>query len=269
VTPAPLRPWLAALAVATACTGGDDFSYTGISAQVMPMTFEDVIPHARVTFGGSLERDTVLDTGSPLTIVNTPYYPGLTDGKHEDDIAVMGIVVPRYTYAAWNFADGVSGIVGGDILRHFDFTIDYKGGRGLLSDPFDVAQLPADVSTAAAVEVPFDLSGHGRVRLPGVCDGDCGSIDVPATRILMQARFEGQADPIYVVVDTGATELSMDPQLISALGDVLGRPRLDGYKVGTVYGPKDAFETRVWRLTLLGNNPGVDPTVSVDDVPGS
>jgi hypothetical protein len=125
--------------------------------------------------------------------------------------------------------------VGANLLQHFAFSLDYKGARAWLSDPFGAATAPTGL--AAEVTVPFQLIG--------------------ASRVLLQATIEGQP-PVWALLDTGATGVTLEETFLAQLGDAARRPHLDGLKVSTVYGVVPGFWTRAWRVTVGG--------ASVDDV---
>jgi hypothetical protein len=173
----------------------------------------------------------------------------------------------RYPTVSWDaFAERetVAGLVGGDLLRHFAFTADYRGGRVWLSRPFDPAARPADVSTASEIRLPLELLGGGRRDLPGDCSPTgCGTIELPATRVVVQATFEGLPAPEWVVIDTGTSFVILDEALLAVLGDLDRRPLLDGVLVSTIDGDRPALLSRVWRLRLEGGGAAIE----VEDLP--
>jgi hypothetical protein len=108
-----------------------------------------------------------------------------------------------------------------------------------------------------------ELLGGGVFSIVGECgDAGCGTVKVGATRVVLEATFEGQAAPVWVVVDSGASGVFMDDGFLATLGDGARRPRLDGAVFGTVAGAVGGTHSRVWRLGL---GAGATP-VTVEDV---
>jgi len=247
--------WLVALLAAAAC-GGSDFDYEGMAGQPQAVSFPGLIPTAPVSVDGAAAKDMGFDTGSPVTFCDASAYPSRTIGAAEADLDLLGLGFrgyPTLTIAAFSEdTDGLSGLVGGDLMRHFAFSLDYKGRRAWLSDPFDPATTPADLGVEAEAEVPFQLGGGGSFR------AGSDTVSVPPTRILFHVSFEG-LEPVWVLLDTGATSIVLREDFYAALGDSARRPRLEGIKVETVNGTVDAFQTRVWRAEVDG--------VALDDVP--
>ena len=141
-------------------------------------------------------------------------------------------------------------------------SLDYQGERAWLFDDWDGAP-PADVELAVSAAIDIELRGGGNYLVPGNCDGGCGIIDKPATRIVVETVFEGE--PVVALVDTGATAVVLSDTLVDLLGDG-GRPRLDGVTVGTAGGARDAYFTRVGSLEI-GDSVSL-PSVPALVVPG-
>jgi hypothetical protein len=196
----------------------------------------------------------LVDTGAPYTILDTDSFP-IEDGAHDIALDAFGVSFFDYDVVAYDalpFPMGstpLAGIIGGDLLRNFAFALDYQGARAWLFDEWDGAP-PADVDLAGAAAMDIELRGGGNYIVPGTCDGGCGLIDIPATRIVVSAMFEGE--PVLALVDTGATAVVLSDTLVDALGDA-GRPRLDGVTVGTATGPRTAYFTRIGSLELGGS----------------
>lgn len=233
-----MRAPLAAVVLAVACGGGP--SYDGTPGQPQPVSFPSLIPVAPVTIDGTTARSYGLDTGSPGTLVDVGSYPGRPLGNGTAAVGVLGLRVPDVSVQTGNYFAGdgaLGGLVGANVLSAFAFSLDYKGARAWLSDPFAAAALPADLGVGAEVDLPFALIG--------------------ADRVLVQIAIEGHA-PVWALVDTGATAVTLEPGLVAELGDAAGRPHLDGLQVITVYGQMDGYWTRVWRVAAAD--------ASVDDV---
>lgn len=234
----------------------------------VPAAFPDLVPEISARIDGNGERRLLVDSGSPITFLDGPAFPGLADGKHQVELAAFGLTFPSFTLASWNAfggEDSITGIVGGDLLRHFAFTLDYQGGRVWLDDPYDPAARPADVRAQVEASLPMEVKGGGTFTLQGSCaSSGCGTLHVAPTRVMLKVTFESQTTPVWVVVDTGASGMVMDEALLTSLGDAAGRPRLEGAVFGTVDGAVRGFHSRVWRVRLGTATGG--GSVAVDDV---
>jgi hypothetical protein len=246
--------WLVALLAAAAC-GGSGFDYEGMPGQPQAVSFPGLIPTGPVSVDGAAAKDMGFDTGSPITFCDASAYPSRTIGVGDADLGLLGLTFPGYqtlTIAAFSEdSDSLSGLVGGELMRHFGFSLDYKGRRAWLSDPFDPAAAPSDLGVEAEAQVAFQLAGGGVYR------AGSDSVTVPETRVLFRVQFEGRS-PVWALLDTGATSIVLREDLYASLGGS-SRPRLDGIQVETVNGTLDAFQTRVWRADVDG--------VVLDDVP--
>jgi hypothetical protein len=251
--------WLVTVAGA-ACGDDDGLTYTGTAGVPIPARFDSLIPDVAMRIDGAAEERFLCDTGSPVTFFDTTVYPGAVDGKHRSDLEVFGLRFPDFPTVSWNaFADDevTSGLIGGDLLGRFAFGVDYQGNRVWLGEEGHPVPRPGDVRAAADVTVPFELEGGGLSRLPGSCPGGCGTVRFAPTRILVRVRFEAQAQPVWAIVDTGATAVTVEDTLYASLGGA--RPELEGIIIGTVSGNRAGLYSRVWRLAL--------GDVTVDDVP--
>jgi predicted aspartyl protease len=254
--------------------GGDGIEYEGTPGTPVEARLDALVPTIPVVLNGGEPQTFLVDTGAPLTIVNALSFPGRPDGKAEDDIDAFELSFPGYTTATWAIFDpasGLAGIIGGDLLRHFAFSIDYRDSRVWLSDPFDPALEPSDLQVGPELAVPMSVEGGGRALIPG-CGSPtgCGTINLPPTRVIMQATFEDRTEPVYVLIDSGASAVVIDQAYLENDLDPGGRnrPRLDGITVGTVNGNVDGYMTRVWRVDLHGEGADLeDPHAIVDDVP--
>ncbi|HKA91206.1 MAG TPA: aspartyl protease family protein [Haliangiales bacterium] len=237
--------WLVALLGCAACGGG--FDYEGTAGRPQPVAFPSLVPVAPVVVDAAAPKSFGIDTGAPGTLIDSGAFPSRPLGAGTAALGVLGLrfaSVPAQTGGYFTADDPLGGLVGADLLAHFAFSLDYKGARAWLSDPFSPANAPADLGAGAEVDVPFGLVG--------------------AHRVTFQATIEGQP-PTWVLLDTGATAVTLDEGFYAQLGGA-ARPRLDGLKVVTVNGIATGFWTRVWRVTAGGASPGASPGASVDDV---
>lgn len=247
----------------------DDLTYTGVAGTPVPASFDGIVPAVDVSIDGAAPAQRFLiDTGAPVTILDRDSFPALVDGQHTVAMDAFGLTFPTVAVGSWDLfdqapADAEAGIIGGDVLRHFAFSLDYRGGRAWLADPYDAA-FPGDQPVGARLDVPVDVAGGGLGRLP---PGDV--VNVPATRVLLQVQFEGQTAPVWALVDSGASFVVLEESYLESLGDMAGRPRLDGVQVTTAQGVVAAYVSRVWRGTVSGpdsdGTSGV--TAAVDDLP--
>lgn len=185
----------------------------------------------------------LLDTGSPVTALDTSVYGG-SPGPVSVDLAMFGT-----TFSGWG---GVlfdlygppppgamalsGGIVGGDFFSLRVLTIDYQGSWGWLFDTLS-GDPWVDVAVGASYVAPFEVLGGGTFTIPGDGDGT-----VPATRVTLDATIEGT--PVEVLLDTGASVSIIDEAFWSSLGDP-ARPLLDGVNVLLAGGQAQASVSRV------------------------
>jgi hypothetical protein len=245
---------------AAACGGDEELGYLGTAGQPVAADFSALVPEVAVRVGDDGgERAFLCDSGSQLTFVDTTSFPALAPGKQRLDLFAFALEFPGYPGAAFDaFGDDdrVAGLIGGDLLRHFAFTMDYAGDRVWLSDPYDPSAQAVDAGDE--IRLPMTVRGGGRGFIPG-CRDDC-SLGLPATRIVVRASFEDLARPIWAVIDSGASTVVMSEELMAALALDEARPILSGVRVATPEGERAAVLTRVWRVDLGGG-------AAVDDVP--
>jgi predicted aspartyl protease len=234
------------------------FTYEGDAGTPVPADLGAFVPSVTARIEGGEDRTFLVDTGAPYTILDTTSFPAYPDDTYDLDVEAFDLTFRDYqvvSFDLFGFEPGtegaLDGIIGGDLLSHFAFSLDYKGGRAWLDDPFDPAALPSDLGADPRIDVPFELRGGGTALAPGG-----GIIRLPPTRVMIQVRFEAQAEPVWALVDSGASAIVLAPSLYAALGDDAGRPRLDGIPVTTAYGVEEAFLTRVWRAQLEGTDGG-------------
>ncbi len=250
---------LAALLVTAACGSGGGIEYDGVPGRPEPAYFDSWVPSIDVSIDGDGPHRFLLDTGSPLTFLDTDSFAG-DDGARDIDLDAFQLQFPGYpsdAYDVFPFTHNdyvhFDGIVGGDLMSEFTFSLDYQNQRVWLDDDWD-GQLPDGVvadSVDAGQIVDAPVEGGGVAILPGDCDPNCGTRKVPATRVLVEVELEDLADPVWMLVDTGSSSVVLPQALIDQL-DTPGRPRLDGVTVRTVQGVVAAYFTRVWRMSLGG-----------------
>jgi hypothetical protein len=240
--------------LAAACGGADEFTFEGTAGTPTPASFGGLVPTIHASIDG-VEREFLLDTGAPMTILDTTSLD-VEAGKAPHTVDAFGLTVHEYPTVAWDLFPGndLGGIIGGDFLRHFAFSLDYRGGRAWVGDPFDATNVPADLDAADLIDVPIEVLGGGLGALPG------GNVVALApTRVMVQVLLEGKTEPVWALVDSGASAVVVDETLLDELGDAAGRPRLDGVPVTTVSGVVDAFLSRLAHVEMAGS--------SLDDVP--
>jgi len=234
------------------------FTYTGTPGQPVQANFGgDLLADVAVTLNGQQAGLFTVDTGAAVTILNNDVFTSKPTGRSNDDIGAFNLHFPGFPDVAFPIASGGFGLIGGDLLRHFAFTLDYEGDRAILFDPFDPAKLPGDVQVQPAMDVGFALRGGsgGRVSRPAGCNTTACNIVFAPTRVILTAVVENQTTPITIMIDSGASVSVMSPDLFNTLVDIPGqtRPRLDGLSLGGVTNASiQAFLSRVYRLTLTG-----------------
>jgi len=258
-----MRGGCAAVAIAvcltatSACGGGDgddvDLDFEGEPGRAIPAAFDGWVPGVDASLDGSAASHFLIDTGAPVTLVDTDDFSALAEGWHALDLELGGLRFPGLEVGALDvFAyvqtqgEPFTGIIGGNILTSFALSLDYQGGRVWLER--EPADLPADLS-ADAVDAPIAIdalvAGGGAFRVGGELR------EIGATRFLVRVAVEDQADEdgFWVLVDSGASSVVLDGRLLDSLGDQ-GRPRLEGIAVGTAGGEQTAYLTRVWNLRV-------------------
>ena len=183
------------------------------------------------------------DTGSPFTLVDPSAFPGATlPPQSEVDIDLgFGVLtvdgVPAIQVMG-ETGSPLAGIVGGNVMRQFSTTFDYRDQQlrfGAGNDPSDVEQPGA--------EVAFELQGGGKSRFGSQ------TISYPATRIPVTVTLDG-IDHAFLL-DTGASEVIVRTSLFAVLVSD-GRDVLDGILIGTIDGVSTARATRARSITVGG-----------------
>jgi len=249
--PYVLRALILTLSVALlACDDGRDPPVTrGDFGQRTPAYLGGLIPVTDVTVSDHAPLPFIVDTGSPITLFNSASFGYAPDYSTTgtSDISAFGIEfsgVPTVTYGAFGpDACGeipLGGILGGDLLSFFNLTIDYLGSALFLFDHLDGSpDIGQDVDAARSVR--FRLEGGGKATVVGL------SVDIPATRIIVDGTLEGAE--VTFLVDTGASMVTVPKTVFETLG-AQDRPRIPDVPVQTVYGESMGFIVRMKSLSV-------------------
>ena len=267
------------LAMATGCTfallaagcGGDDkpsdgFTYGGTAGKPVAANFgDDLLPDVAVQVGAGATHLFTIDTGAPMVFLDSSVFSDHTAGVHMGEtVAGFGLTFSGVTDVAFSIS-GTSGLFGGDLLRHFAFTLDYVGNRAWLSDPFDTGDIPSDVAAGVEQDMSFQLLGGATGLAFTGCTGSNCTLTWPATRVLVQATFEDATTPVWILVDTGSSLVVIDPAVFDALATDPNRPLIEGAKLTGVNGDNASFITRVFRVKLDGAS-GSEGEVVADNI---
>lgn len=229
-----------------AACGDGGLTWDGTLGTPVVAEFPFKTPTVTATVDGDLTGRFLVDTGAPFTILDTDSFTGYEIANHDIDLEAFGATFLGYQVTAYDALpfdmgeDRIDGIIGGSLLGEFVLALDYRGGRAWLYDDWD-GSVPDDAEYEAVYVIDFDLRGGGNYLVPG------GTIETPATRILVDGVIEGQ--PFTALLDTGASAVVLSETLVDRLGDG-GRPRLDGVTVGTSAGALPAYFTRVGIVEL-------------------
>lgn len=189
----------------------------------------------------------MVDSGSPITIVEEGMYNTSLSVERFDLFEAFGMtffdlrLVPLDLFEPYS---PLSGVIGGDILRHFTLALDYRHMTAYLFEEYDDL-LPVTVpEILPSVSITFSLLGGGVMILP-----EGGEVTAAATRVTVTVEVEGM--DVVAVVDTGASAPVLTPALAESLMERRPeRPVLEGIIVDTASGLAEATMTRVARMTL-------------------
>jgi hypothetical protein len=228
----------------------------------------DLLPDVSVQVGTNAAHLFTVDTGAPMVFVDNTILTDHSNGVHDGEKVIgFNLTFSNVTDVAFGNI-GTPGLFGGDLLRHFAFTLDYVGDRAWLSDPFDKADIPADVSAGAETAMPFLLLGGATGNAFDGCTGSNCMLTWPATRVLVQATFEDATTPVWILVDTGSSLVVVDPAVYDALAPDPNRPLIEGATLTGVNGDNASFITRLWRVKLDGVT-GSEGEVAADNIVGA
>jgi hypothetical protein len=197
-----------------------------------------------VSIEGSPTMPFVLDTGSPLTLVDPNKFPsvetGFTQAATVDvgSVHLMNVEIVGKTPCGLMMcpASEPAGLLGGDALIDFAITIDYAAA----AVSFGAYTFPTNI--AEPVTSPFKLQGGGQIVLPGMN----GTVDLPATRIVLDVAIEGTVYPF--VLDTGSSALVLAPDLYDSIVSD-GRAQ-SSVSVSTVSGTRTEPSTRLSAVSI-------------------
>jgi hypothetical protein len=232
-----------------------------------PAYLGGLIPVIDVTADAEAAQPFIVDTGSPVTLLNSVSYGHAQDfSAHEThDLGALGltfetistVVLGAFPPDACGTPD-TAGIIGGDLLHFYQLTVDYLGSalflwNGISASP-DIGQ-----DVAPAVAVPIRVKGGGRALVGSI------TVDLPPTRIIVDGQLESYSRTF--LVDTGASLVTISNDTFSTL-DHTDRPRIADIPIQTIYGVQNGFITRLAKVSVgdvtLESVPAVvvpDPTL--------
>lgn len=204
---------------------------------------------------GATQKNVVVDTGAPVTLVDPAVFTGETLPSGQGKLAslTMGaltatdVTVVAAPVGATTGDGPLPGLVGGDFLCHFATSFDYRQPRVLLGDQ----ALPTDLAAPVTVDAP--VKGGGMGALP--VGNELVIVQLPPTRVVVSVKLDGIARTL--VLDSGASLNVVSPTVFGSLVDD-GRKKLDGLSASTVMGSTGLTVTRAKTLEVGGASvPGV------------
>jgi predicted aspartyl protease len=240
--------WAAIGALTTGLGCAGDFGYQGEPGQPVPASIVAWVPSVAVTVDGDRTGSLLVDTGAPVTILDSEAF-GLSPRTYEPDVEVFGLTFAPLRLGAFDvFPDGApwDGVLGGELLRHFSLTVDYQDQLAWLDEIHQLGAGDGRLAPEQATEI--EVRGGGIVGIPGDCGGSCGELEVGATRVLVPVYLE-ELEPVWFMIDTGASAVVLLPSIVDALGDP-SRPRLDGVTINTAGGSVLGAYVRVGALRI-------------------
>jgi len=256
-----------ALALLSGCGSSDDGSkgdgFTPLATMgplgvPSPTLVGQNVVFVDATLDGHAGGRLLVDTGSPFTLVNGELFAGVmlppqtqvTVDVGVGELTVEHVPALQLTGASMDQLR-LAGILGGNVLRQFSCTFNYRDrelqlGAGALPD-----------SVEEKTQVKFELSGGGFASL------NQQVIAVPKTRIPVTAVIENKS--YRFVLDTGASDIVIRGSDFDALvAD--GRPVLGDAPFTTVSGQSTTTVTRVHSVTLAGQTVTDVPVVAEDAI---
>jgi hypothetical protein len=266
-SPVGLACALLGLALFVGCGGQDEenkktsgftpLATTGVLGMPSPTLVGQNIMLVDATIDGYGGGRLLVDSGSPFTIVNGALFTGVmlpAQTQVKVDLGVGSLTIDQVP--ALQTTGGsmdqlrLAGILGGNVLRQFSSTFNYRDRELVLGD----GTVPDGVE--ASTNVTFVLSGGGLASLNGAV------IIVPQTRIPLSATIEGKEHRF--VLDTGASDIVLRTSVFDALvAD--GRPTIDDSPISTVQGRSSAKVTRARDVTLNGQTVTNVAVLNFDD----
>jgi hypothetical protein len=251
-----------AVALVSGCPAPEPFDYVGVPCQWVPVDFYSDVPQVEVVVDGREPHAFLVDTGAPATLLDVAVYGVAAGVEPTATLEAFGLTVLDLDCAALNLFGGsltVGGILGGDILRHFTFTLDYRGAWASLCDDAQGAPPPGGADVGPPTTRGFELRGGGILSTP---DGD--SLRVGTTRVVLDLNVEGHE--LTAVLDTGASSVVLREDLyVTLLDERPDRPVLQGFEVLTVDNAQDVEVTRLASVRVTGD--GGTPNAAQTSVP--
>jgi Aspartyl protease len=241
---------------------------------VAPVAYEGTLPapvSARYFFNtltvatsvdGATSRPLLVDTGSPLTGVDPSSWP---DANLPANFSVLSSLVvgpltfeqvpsvPLTECGTTCGAYDVTGVLGGNVLRSFVVGFDYQAPRVVLGP----STVPTDAQ-ASAITVGLDVEGGGTGTIAG---GNGQVVDVPPTRLVLQATVEGTARTL--IVDTGSSYTLLRQSLFATMVSD-GRSQIS-LTVSTATGAAQGSVARTHTLSVGAAQASGSPVGSVPD----
>jgi hypothetical protein len=246
------RFWLAlALVALPACGGGGDgIRVMGTIGVPSPVLVGANVLIIDAQLDGHPGGRLLIDTGSPLTFVNPGEFPGASlpqQAQVDVDVGIGPVTVDHVP--ALQLAGG---ILGGNVLRDFSTSFDYRGRQFWLGAGATIA----DVAVPGA-SVPFTLEGGGLARL-----NPQQTIELAATRVPVTVDLEGVEHSF--IVDSGASDVTVRSSVFQALTSD-GRVAVGGFPVSTANGSMSATITRTRSVTVAGETVTNVATLNLGD----
>jgi len=176
----------------------------GAAGTTVPGTVTSDIVSVPVAIDGAGTMPFVVDTGSPLTLIDPTRFQTLGLSMGSDVVTTLTVGSLQFMNVTVLAASpcglmtcstsAPAGLLGGDILGQFLLTLDYVTP----AVGFNSTALPSGLGAPAATA--FSLEGGGLVQISGG-----GTVMVPATRISVDVAIEGATYPF--VVDTGSSQV--------------------------------------------------------------
>ncbi|MFZ5892808.1 MAG: aspartyl protease family protein [Myxococcota bacterium] len=199
----------------------------------------------------------LVDTGSPLTLMNAAFFTGAMlamQAQTEVDVGLGALTIDsvpvlQITGGAMDRLR-LAGILGGNVLRQFPTNFNYRDRQ------FQIGGMAMPSDVAPATVIPFKLSGGGEGTLNGKV------IRYLATRVPLKVSVEGKE--YQFVLDTGASDVTLRSSVFDTLiAD--GRHVIDDMPISTVLGPSKARVARA-RSVAVGSEIVTDiPVLSFED----